>query len=506
MSGTPPRSPLTTLRWVLVLMGLGLPMLLLVPLGSLWLWQHGLLLAFTTLAFVTTLIAYVAQRWLLPDVPERAREASAAILDDAGLTPQEAAAFAQVRQIAEATGPEQLQSREAALAVAFQVFTTVAAVMEPNKKDPLWQFTGPEALAATEQVSRRLRLFIESTVPLGDRLTIAQLRALYAWRGTLETAQTAYDIYRMFRFVNPAAALTNEVREQLTRKLTRWGKEHIAKQLTERFVDEVGRAAIDLYGGRLRPISAAEDAVTRHDAAAMAKRAEAIPLRVLLVGQTNVGKSSLVNALTGEQVAAIDDGPTTAKATPYRLSRSGFADMTLLDTPGALVAHAEDLIQAAESADLVIWVVAANRADRQADAQALAALRKAFAARPDHRPPALFAVLTQIDRLRPLDQWSPPYDLAAPKEAKAIAIGAAHAAVAEDLGFALDDLVPLSLRPGAPFNVEAVWTSIARLLEQARAAQLVRAIRREERSTNWAQLWTQATGAGRTILDTVWRG
>ena len=50
---------------------------------------------------------------------------------------------------------------------------------------------------------------------------------------------------------NPVTAATNEARERLSKHLLQWGREHFTRQLAEAYVKEVGRAAIDLYGGRM---------------------------------------------------------------------------------------------------------------------------------------------------------------------------------------------------------------------------------------------------------------
>jgi hypothetical protein len=53
--------------------------------------------------------------------------------------------------------------------------------------------------------------------------------------------------------LNPAAALANEVRERIAGQLMEHGREELAKRLARAYVETVGAAAIDLYGGRLMP-------------------------------------------------------------------------------------------------------------------------------------------------------------------------------------------------------------------------------------------------------------
>jgi hypothetical protein len=107
-------------------------------------------------------------------------------------------------------------------------------------------------LAISERVSRRLGTYVEDRIPFGTRLTLAQFWAIYRWRRGIEIAEKAYDVWRLVRLVNPATAVTHEARERLSRAALQWGREQVGRHLAGAFVEEVGRAAIDLYGGRLK--------------------------------------------------------------------------------------------------------------------------------------------------------------------------------------------------------------------------------------------------------------
>lgn len=76
--------------------------------------------------------------------------------------------------------------------------------------------------------------------------------------------------------------------------------------------------------------------------------------QILLHGGYNAGKSTLINALLGEQRAAVGAIPTTASVDRYDLGR-----LELLDTPGvnAPVEHEAITEQALKSAHLVMFVV-----------------------------------------------------------------------------------------------------------------------------------------------------
>ena len=75
--------------------------------------------------------------------------------------------------------------------------------------------------------------------------------------------------------------------------------DRLRARVTQEFVLEVGRAAIDLYSGRLA-LSEEELRLAHERDEAPAAVEPIAPVRIVLVGQVNAGKSSLVNALAQE--------------------------------------------------------------------------------------------------------------------------------------------------------------------------------------------------------------
>ena len=228
-----PRPLSAATRGVLAGAAMLLPSLTLIPLGGLYLWQHGLLLWWALFAFVSVLLLTGALKWLLRSPPRpMAAAASPTITSEtsaeAHWSAEENLAWADVLQIAAKVDPEKITSLDAFVALGQQTFNTVARRLHPEKTDALWQFTMSEALAIVERVSRRLGGFVVESVPFGDSLTVAQILAAYRWRGMFDGAERAYDIWRIVRFVNPATAVTNEARERLTRAGYNYGKEHVS--------------------------------------------------------------------------------------------------------------------------------------------------------------------------------------------------------------------------------------------------------------------------------------
>ena len=502
------------LRLGIVGLGLLLPALSLVPLGSLWLWERGYLIYWATGACLATLGAYLFQSWLLRPAVAVAIDRSEmefATEADPIWSPREAAAWQDVRAVADGVDPRELTSRDALLGLAQTTINTVARRIHPEVREPLWQFTVPEALALTERVSARLGPYIAATIPLADQLTVAQIMSVYRWRTAIDAMQTAYDVWRAVRLVNPLAAATQEAREHLSKKVYELGREELGRRLAKAYVREVGRAAIDLYGGRLKVSAAEIEAhVTKSSRGQLESAAVRVsePLRILLVGQTGVGKSSVVNALLDAAEAPVDVLPVTTDFAAYRLAYEGLPAALLVDSPPLKEdgEGLEQIMDAALNADLVVWVTSAARADRHADRVALDAFRRHFEQRLDrHRPPVI-VVLSGIDLLRPFREWSPPYDLRDESSPKAASISAAIVAVAQDFAFDVGHIVPVSVRPDAVYNVDALWAKIMEVVPEAQRARLVRTMADlRQGGWDWRKVLKQAGSAGRVLAQSLTR-
>ena len=505
----PERKATTYLRATMIGLAVLLPTLSLVPLGSLWLWQNGYLLYWVAAALALSAGSFFYELWLI----RKTRDPSSGgeISGTAGpsgqtWTPREAQAWAAVEALAAATDPSLLSNRDAIVDLGLRTVDTVARSIHPDDKDPLWRFTVPEALALIERVSRDLRPFVADNIPLGDQLTVAQVIKIYRWRSVIDVAGQAYDLWRIVRLLNPVAAVTNEARERLTRKLYTGVRDELAARLTRGYVNEVGRAAIDLYGGRLRVSNEMlAGHVSTQTARDRATSEIAEPLRLLIAGQISAGKSSLINALARDVRAAVDVLPATQGFTGYALKADKLPSTLLIDSPGvtADAAAIDRLSDEAGASDLLIWVVAANRADREVDRIALDKIRSYFAMRPDRRRPPVLLVVTHVDLLRPYQDWAPPYDVANPITPKAASIRDAVEHICSDLGLPMELATPVCLSSDRPhYNVDLVWAVLARALPEAKSAQLVRRLRGASGWT-WNKLWSQAANAGRATARTL---
>jgi hypothetical protein len=127
-----------------------------------------------------------------------------------------------------------------------------------------------------------------------------------------------YGLWRLVRAaLNPLQAAGQETSGLFVEKTASVLSYRLRAYATRMFVLEAGRAAIDLYSGRLALSEEEVRAAQARDAAEIA--APAGPVRIVLIGQVNAGKSSLLNALAQDIRGAVGPVPTTARATEHRI-------------------------------------------------------------------------------------------------------------------------------------------------------------------------------------------
>jgi uncharacterized protein len=505
-------------RWwaaLLVLVAAILPVLVLLPLGAAWLWQRGWLIWWLAAAAGLGVACYAYVRWLRVQLRrEQAQEEDSAVPDDAGATismpdPQwsgrDMAAWRAVTKVARGADGKIITDHRLMLDVARQTIEVVAAHYHPEQRDPVWRFTLPEILLLTERVSARVRQAMLANVPGSHLIRIGQIIRMWEFKPAAERGARVVRglavVFRAARMVNPVGALVAEVRGQLFSMAMGEAGDHLRGRGVRIWVEEVGRAAIDLYSGRMRidqeevNALAAAEGLTR----GVEKAPLPGPLRVIVAGQVKVGKSSLVNALLEDVAAAVDILPLTAGFSAFELRREGLPEAILIDSPGLddkdgisrLVDHIRD-------SDCVLWVVAAHRADRALDRAALDEMRARFHAEPQRIPPPVLVVVTHVDRLSPAREWSPPYNIDAPARAKELSIRAALDAIAGDLAVANTDLVPVRLDPPPAYNVDVLWAELARRIDRARRSRALRIVFGAPRR-DWRRVLRQAGRAGLVV-------
>ncbi len=424
------------------------PMLALLVAGLIFLWQNDYLLVSMALWLAVTLVAYLG----LVNWPRRQMHAAAArhgtsnarkgrSADDGGAEPAEGSAaaadgFEQLPDQLAARGDWSAHDREVwqsscraieealeaeptwneLTAIALHNLSLIAAAYHGKKSNATYRFTLPEALLVVSVASARYRRLIQNNVPYADRVKIGTVVSLVRRQDSIKTGFTWYNrIRRTVRLVNPVGAVIGEIRDHITDRVLNQVGGAVQTTLKRLLLQEISQVGIDLYSGRLR-VSDEE----LHDYRSEAARADEErrpespePLRVLVLGQTSAGKSSLVNALVDSLAAETGRLPTTDRTSVHTLKVEDGSELHLIDTPG--VEMDDDklamLAEVALDADLILVLARATQPARAADVALLAAIDARFEALPARRRPPIMLVLTHADTLPPRNEWSPPYDL-----------------------------------------------------------------------------------------------
>jgi len=485
------------------------PLVLLPLLGTVWLWQSGAILWWLLAVVLAGGIGLAFNRVAVA----REQRALPEVTTSPGAHwPAEAErCWEKVEQLAETATLEEwpLADGAALMRLARRVLVMVAEHFHPRARQPLLEMTLPHTLAIIERAARELREEIVYNIPFSHRLSL----------GAMTRAKDLHDLYKRhegwFRagraILSPQSAVAAELRRAVFEQVSAHGSERLQTWLLREYIRKLGYHAIDLYGGLVRledaaPLEAPSPRSIQEGKAAAAQAASvtAEPLRILVAGRANAGKSSLINALFGEVTAATDLLPdTTTAIMPYRLERDGALQALIFDTPGfdGTQADRKALERAAVDADLVLWVTAATRADRAVERERLDGIRTRLAEDPVRRVPPLLVVMTHIDLLRPPREWQPPYLLDPPQGAKAGQIVAALGAVADELAVEVARVIPVCLAEGRLYNVhDTLWAAILHEQPEANRVRLLRCLRARQRDEDWGLLWRQLGNAGRFLV------
>lgn len=490
-----------------------LPTLAVFGLGVWWLWQTGYLLIWLVVVVVCGALAHGLQFW--------AARRNRANLDEL-LTepnpdwpPRAAEVWQRVEQLADDCKPEDwpLDNLDWVMALGKRTLETVARCYFPQAEQPILELTVPHTLRIIEQASRDLRQDVINTIPFSHRLTIGDCLQANRWKTRVEKF---YNLYRVGRVaINPVNALMAEFWRYFRERSFGLARGEFHRWFLRAYIRKVGYYAIDLYGGH-QPLAAADaesadlsPTASSRDDLAEARQAQTVveeePLRILVLGRSNAGKSSLINALYGKLFAATDALPgTTSLYTPALLMHEGLTQALIFDSPGIDSIHFDEqkMLQIALEADLIIWVTAANRPDRRDERHLLDRLRIHQTTHLQRRPPPLLVAVSHIDLLRPVNEWQPPYDLNDTTNIKASNIRAAVAAVATDLAVPVDSVIPLCLKENRHYNVEdALWAAILAQQDTALRVRLLRCQTAKNKAQDWELLRKQLLNSGRFLWN-----
>ncbi len=334
-----------------------------------------------------------------------------------------------------------------------ELIVAIAKIYHPEVKYPLLNIYVTQAYGLMRGTTDDMDAWMQKLAPALDRVTIAQTYEAYeTYQKLAPSAQKLLKVWNWAQWVlNPVAAIAKRATKESSSLADRQLLVNLGQLTREAALTNLCRQAVALYSGKLQPLpspviqsSAVATTQTLRDILVSAEPPEQIaqkPIDLLLVGRTGAGKSSLINTLFQSELALVDVLPSTDKIQNYQWQTASGESLTLWDSPGYEQASRADLrsqvLNYAATTDLLLLVTPALDPALQMDLDFLQELKSVNADLP------IVVIVTQVDRVRPLREWEPPYDWQWGTRPKEVAIREATAYRSEFLGEYCDLVLPL---------------------------------------------------------------
>lgn len=305
-----------------------------------------------------------------------------------------------------------------------EVVSAIAQIYNPEVKYPLLNIYIPQVYGLMRGTVDDVDQWMQKLSPALNQVSVGQAyRAYEVYQRVQPSAQTALKVWSWAQWViNPVAAAARQLGRGYTQQANQELLGNLSQVLRQVALRQLAQRAIALYGGQPRTVSLPETPSSQQDfpqaqtqtiqeileQAQPQTEVEQKPVNLLLIGRTGAGKSSVINTLFQSQQAKVDVLPSTDKIESYDWESITGDQLTLWDTPGYEQVSGPELralvLDYATTADLLLLVTPTLDPALAMDYDFLSDVKSKINDLP------VITVVTQVDRLRPMREWDPPYD------------------------------------------------------------------------------------------------
>lgn len=376
-----------------------------------------------------------------------------------------------------------------------ELLVAIAHIYNPSVKRPLLNIYIPQAYGLIRGTVDDTDRMMQKLSPVLNRVSIGQ-------------AYEAYEVYRRLEpsvrklgqvfdwsqwLINPAVAVAKGATKKFSNQANQELLLNLGQLMRETALKNLAQQAIALYGDEtitipeVAPNYALPKTETQTlkqilESAQSPQEVDQKPVNIILVGRTGGGKSSLINTLFQADKAEVDVLPSTDKIQNYRWRSPSGEVLNLLDTPGYEQVNRpelrEQVLDYAATADLLLLVTPALDPALQMDLDFLETLKKDL---PDL---SAVGIVTQVDRLRPIREWNPPYNWQEGTKLKEKSIREATIYRAELLGNICDLILPIVTEDRtnnrSAWGAEALSLELIQAIAPAKQLRLARFLRHLE--------------------------
>jgi len=488
-----------------------LPFLAFIGFGGYWLWEQNWLYQAIGILSANSVLIYT----LLRQRNKRIKSANVKfnpIQPNPNWTDEGKLAFEALESVTEHWKNESdfLTNSKKSLQLTNDILTTVAHHFHKDSEYPILEFPLPYLLKLITLVCNDIQSEVLDKTPGSHAITISDLMRVKNTVDKVNNVKPIFDAGRLL-FNWPGFALST-ARGMLIDQGVGYVRNEISQRLVSVYVRKLGYYAIQLYSGQLTLDDIVPTDVltknSKNDIESSASNSKPVePLRILVLGQVSSGKSSLINALFGEVKSAVSILPTTSEVTPYVLEKDGVQQAIILDSSGyAGLTHnviPDNMKKEWARIDIIFMVCNASSAARNADVEYLNAIRQYFQQEiKDQELPVIIAIATHIDRLRPIQEWQPPYNIQNPDTPKEQNIRAFCESVHSDLNVPLVNILPVCLDSDIGiYNIDdGLMPMIHERLNDAQRVRYLRCLRQQQNKSYWKQWRKQALGIGHVFF------